>query len=330
MNIESVIGWIVGRSWLPPQDFDVWNWVTSVFVVAMAGVILLELVFPRERRSFARRNVTTAAYFVFSAKIAFIAAYGPTLERLWFDAGWPSLRLDTVLSGLPYAVVGLLVITFGDYWSHRFMHVSSWGWHIHKIHHAPTHLNWATRYHLHWLMPAVDVPIVTVLSCLTGAHLVAPFGTLVIVADLFAHANTRLTFGWLNYLFVTPDTHAYHHANERRFYHVNFGNVILLWDHLFGTFVYDKHYRPTRFGIDEPIPEGFIGQQVAPMLAMASDLRQKVRGNVRAIVRAWVLVASLVCLYYIEELPSPFNLALGLTMLLAAYDTGPWRVRDGR
>lgn len=47
----------------------------------------------------------------------------------------------------------------------------------------------------------------------------------------------------------------------------------MIWDHVFGTFVYDPA-RPARdFGIDEPIPLSWLQQQWLPLTHIARDVR---------------------------------------------------------
>ena len=68
----------------------------------------------------------------------------------------------------------------------------------------------------------------------------------------FNHANISLPL-WLDkglsYVIVSPNMHKFHHHHELPWTDRNFGNVLSVWDHIFGTFVYGD---PTKivYGLD--------------------------------------------------------------------------------
>ena len=80
------------------------------------------------------------------------------------------------------------------------------------------------------------------------------------------HANIKLTYGPLKYIFNNPVMHLYHHSYvlPEGKYGVNFGISLSLWDYLFKT-----HHIPEDSGTialgykgDERMPKGFWGQLV--------------------------------------------------------------------
>jgi sterol desaturase/sphingolipid hydroxylase (fatty acid hydroxylase superfamily) len=57
----------------------------------------------------------------------------------------------------------------------------------------------------------------------------------------FTHANIALPLAVdkaISYVFVTPNMHKFHHHNELPWTDSNYGNMLSVWDRLFGTFVY--------------------------------------------------------------------------------------------
>ncbi|MBT8184364.1 MAG: sterol desaturase family protein, partial [Eudoraea sp.] len=78
------------------------------------------------------------------------------------------------------------------------------------------------------------------------------------------HANVRVTWGPLKYLFNNPVMHLYHHSfvlPEGK-YGVNFGISLSLWDYIFKT-----NYIPEKSGKillgfpgDEKVPKTFLKQ----------------------------------------------------------------------
>ena len=272
-TLNQLVGWVLGSSWGLPESFSTSAWLLRPVGLTIIGVVVLEQLFPLDQRRFNRSNLDTASYILIGGKIAvFAVVVAPLLKQAWHGLGLPSLELTERLPYPAAAALGLLVVSFGDYWAHRWLHRVGWLWHIHKIHHAPAKLHWATRYHAHFAMQIIHTPIVGGLSLLMGTKMLAPFVALMILIDYFAHANIRLKFGWLNYLIVTPETHRFHHSSDPIHFNKNFSNSLPFWDVLFGTFHYDAARPPTEFGLTE-VPAGFVRQQLLPLKWIASDVK---------------------------------------------------------
>ena len=68
----------------------------------------------------------------------------------------------------------------------------------------------------------------------------------------WTHANIALPLNidkTLSYLIVTPGVHKFHHHREMPWTDKNFGNMLSIWDRLFGTFVYGER-KNIVFGVD--------------------------------------------------------------------------------
>lgn len=78
------------------------------------------------------------------------------------------------------------------------------------------------------------------------------------------HANIKLTWGPLKYVFNNPVMHLYHHAYTlpEGKYGVNFGISLSIWDYLFKSnyIPEDSGSIPLGFVGDDNIPKGFSGQ----------------------------------------------------------------------
>ena len=74
---------------------------------------------------------------------------------------------------------------------------------------------------------------------------------------LISHFNVDARMGWLNYIFVGPELHRYHHSagvNDAKGY----GNTLSIYDWMFGAFV----YRPG-------VPQAELGVNAAAGMPMA-------------------------------------------------------------
>ena len=59
--------------------------------------------------------------------------------------------------------------------------------------------------------------------------------------------------GWLEYIIVTPAHHRVHHAINPEYLDKNYGQVLIIWDRLFGTFVEERDDIPAVYGITRPV-----------------------------------------------------------------------------
>ncbi|MCA9809852.1 MAG: sterol desaturase family protein, partial [Candidatus Dadabacteria bacterium] len=76
--------------------------------------------------------------------------------------------------------------------------------------------------------------------------------------------NIDVHCGVLNYIFNTPNVHRWHHSKKVEEGNNNYGENLLLFDMIFGTFYFprDRHVGP--LGIKEYMPKAFLGQLAAP------------------------------------------------------------------
>ena len=275
--IEAAVGWIFSPSWLPPKDFELFRWLIVPgygYGFVLIGIAILELVIPQERRPWGRHTLLSSTYLVFTGKLGLYALLiSPLIRNGWVHFGLPSAHLDRVLPLWLYMPLGVLVVTFFAYWAHRLMHRIPALWHIHKIHHSAQNLNWSTIYHRHFLELLLQTPSHLFATLALGTDLVAPFGIIFMTIDVLGHSNVRLDFGRLSYIFSTPQAHRIHHSMNPKHYDTNFGNTFMIWDHLFGTFFYDPKEPPTAYGVNEPIPTGFVKQQILPLVWIARSAK---------------------------------------------------------
>lgn len=272
--LQSLAGWVVGESPWPDASFSLLGWLILPATLVMVLVIGLEFLFPAEKRRWSREHTLAATHFVLAGKVSiFTFITAPAMQWLWIRYELPSLHLDETLHPLAFMAVTLLVYSFIDYWAHRLLHTVPLLWHIHKVHHAPRQLAWGFTFQEHFAMTVTSAPMLSISTLLLGTHLMPPWGSVYILVNYLQHANVSFRFGWLNYVFALPEIHRYHHERDRAFHDTNFSGGLMIWDHLFGTFVYDPA-RPARdFGIDEPLPLSWLQQQWLPLTHIARDLR---------------------------------------------------------
>lgn len=138
------------------------------------------------------------------------------------------------------------------YWYHRFAHEVNLFWAAHIVHHQSEDFNYTTSARItvfqavircgFWaILPLLGFPVMMVTSLLL-IHGLYPF---------FIHTQAIGKLGWFEYFLVTPSHHRVHHASNPEYLDKNYGDILIIWDKIFGTFVKEKE-QPI-YGLTHPI-----------------------------------------------------------------------------
>ncbi|MGQ0565112.1 MAG: sterol desaturase family protein [Gemmobacter sp.] len=179
-------------------------------------------------------------------------------------------------SAMLAALVLFVVSDFVNYWYHRFHHDWRLLWPIHALHHSAEELNPVTAYRHHPLYIVLAVPLNAVvigvaqallLVFMTGSldlFLLAGTNFFYAVFNLFA-SNLRHSHIWLRYprvlehILISPAQHQCHHSVDPRHHNRNYGEVLALWDWMFGTLYLPEPDETIRFGLGDaagnPLPQ---------------------------------------------------------------------------
>jgi sterol desaturase/sphingolipid hydroxylase (fatty acid hydroxylase superfamily) len=170
----------------------------------------------------------------------------------------------------------LLILDFVGYWAHRLFHSGRW-WPFHAVHHSSTDLDWLGGVRVHPFNDLVNNLAQATPVLLLGYNpfcILAAFPVLLVFVML-SHANVNWDFGPLRTVLVSPVFHRWHHSREREAWDKNFANLFPIWDILFGTYYMPRGRYPDNFGINEPMPDEWIGQLSEPFVRLLKP-RKKV------------------------------------------------------
>ena len=160
-------------------------------------------------------------------------------------------------------------------------------WATHAVHHSSNQFVLANAYRLGWtqqisgavlfMAPLVVIGFspAMVLSAL-GANLLYQF---------WIHTELIGRLGPLEWVLNTPQHHRVHHARNDVYLDRNFGGVLIVFDHLFGTYARDLQGVRCRFGLAKPL-NAYNPARIAlhEWLNLARDLHGA--GSWRAVRRA--------------------------------------------
>lgn len=222
---------------LPQNPADLLK--ASVFVLLLVGLLVLEAAWPRRAHEggWKRRTRNVALVAVSTLLLRVIAPAGAVA----FAAAWHWGALHWV--GWPHALefaLSLVLLDLAIYWQHRWFHLLPWLWRAHRVHHSDTgfDVSLGVRFHPLEILPsfAYKLALIAVLGIAPAA--IAIYEAMLLGFSLWTHANLAVPFRLDNVLrkfVVTPDWHRVHHAVHVEESNANFGNILSLWDRLFGT-----------------------------------------------------------------------------------------------
>ncbi len=233
------------------------NVVFILTVMAIGAVLEIAVPFfaakhDRERRS-ANLAFTALSFltnWLLSSTAAILAFSLRPTGLLSLTAWSPTVRI----------VVGVALLDFSvGYVSHRALHISSFLWRFHRIHHCDDFVDVTTTYRTHpvetvWRFLFSVAPVwlvgIPAQAVLIQRLLQSAFG-------IIEHSNVRLPRAVdriLSVALVTPNLHKVHHSRVLAETNSNYANVLTVWDRLLGTFTPAERAYTVVYGLDDADP----------------------------------------------------------------------------
>jgi sterol desaturase/sphingolipid hydroxylase (fatty acid hydroxylase superfamily) len=161
------------------------------------------------------------------------------------------------------AAATLLAWSLANYWLHRIFHFWPWLWRLHRVHHSDTAVDLSTGFRNHpGEVLATALARAALAGCLgLSVPALIAYEAAAFASAMWSHANLRLpgrADHILRWLLVTPAMHHVHHSADRCETDSNFGELLSVWDRLFGTYrASDAATLATsRIGLGESADEG--------------------------------------------------------------------------
>lgn len=190
------------------------------------------------------KHALTNSYFIFfDAPVQFLLGIGFS-----FAIHWVTQHHFGILYWIPnltnpwiQLIGSFLLLDFLEYVYHVTMHKVKPFWMFHLVHHSERVVDVSSTLREHPGETFIRLSYLMLWVFLTGS----PFWAVLlrqfiqIISNVFAHANFRLPEKLNNIIgtvFVTPNLHHVHHHYQQPYTDSNYGDVLIIWDRLFGTF----------------------------------------------------------------------------------------------
>lgn len=220
-------------------------WRLGIFVGLLALFMLLEIAWPRHKRSIPRSQR-------WPANLGLILVNGLCLKLLfpittlalasWTQHQQWGLFNQLNLSAAIAVPLCVILLDLAIYWQHRLFHSLPWLWRIHRMHHVDPDYDVSLGLRFHPIEIALSMLIKLSLITLLGVPVLAVFLFEVILNGMamFNHSNLKLPLkldAFLRKLLVTPDMHRVHHSQRYHEHNANYGFNLAVWDRLFHSYV---------------------------------------------------------------------------------------------
>ena len=264
-----------------------WTWKSVIFEVPWYtnyfwGLIILsllvwsmEILFPwRKEQAVFRKDFWLDGFYMFFNFFLFtiaISGFYKLLQLGFEDIGISedSLALFDPSSWPMWSqlLVFFIVLDFVQWFTHSLLHKYPFFWKYHKVHHSVKEMGFAAHLRYHWMENILYKPLKTFGVMIlfgfepTQAYIVH---FIAIAIGHINHANIKITWGPLKYIFNNPVMHLYHHAYTipEGTYGVNFGISLSVWDYIFKTEYIPEDSGTIELGFpgDEVFPKDFVSQ----------------------------------------------------------------------
>lgn len=172
-------------------------------------------------------------------------------------------------------IMGVYIAEFGLYWAHRLSHITPFFWRFHAIHHSVTKLWFVNTGRFHFMDSLWKIMLSLTPLLLLGApmEVIQWISAVTAFIGLLTHCNVDMKCGPLNYIFSTPELHRWHHSRDLSEGNRNYGENVILWDQVFGTFINPSYRPPTDIGMSDYLPTKFLHQLAWPFLTVKARQR---------------------------------------------------------
>jgi sterol desaturase/sphingolipid hydroxylase (fatty acid hydroxylase superfamily) len=199
--------------------------------------------FGPERARHVGPNLALAALTVLT-NLGFVLALRP-----------PVSTTSTAGPSWPKVVAAVVFLDFCAWVAHLLLHKTWWGWRTHRVHHSDAAVDVTTALRQHpaetvWRLLWRVAPAAILAVPLPALAL---YETLSVLNALLEHANVAVpekADRLIRWVFVTPHMHKWHHSRNAAETDTNYGNLLSVWDRLFGTYTGDAGLARLRYGLE--------------------------------------------------------------------------------
>ncbi len=246
------------------------DWLILAFLGSAFIFMSLEKLFPKYKDQVILRHEWGLDLFYFCFNHLMISAILIYANYHVSHFDWVvSASVQSAIQSTPVflQVIIILAADFVLYWEHRLYHMTPVLWPIHAVHHSVKNLDWLAGSRGHFFQVFTERAMVMLPLYLLGADKAALniYVTFAALQAVLIHSNLGIPFGFLKYIFVTPQFHHWHHSSEKPAIDTNFSAHTVIFDRLFKTYHMPNEHWPAHYGVNDKMPGSYLGQLIYPL-----------------------------------------------------------------
>ena len=220
--------------------------VTEVYAIAapiVLSMILFEALFSSiYNKNLYKKNDTLCTVGLLTGNMLMVFGLkGATLGFHYFLFQFKLFNLSELLPIWAIWVLTFVIIDLVFYIYHRISHRVNFLWAIHMSHHSSEEMNFAVSFRQAWFGPISKIPFFMVMPLIGfDPTMIAVAGVISTLWGIVGHTQIIGKLGPLEWIFNTPSHHRVHHGSNAEYIDKNYGNLLIIWDRIFGTFEPEK------------------------------------------------------------------------------------------
>ncbi|MFL2709764.1 MAG: sterol desaturase family protein [SAR86 cluster bacterium] len=220
--------------------------VTEVYAIAapiVLSMILFEALFSSiyNKNLYKKNDTLCTAGLLTGNMLMVFGLKGATLGFHYFLFQFKLFNLSELLPMWAIWVLTFVIIDLVFYIYHRISHRVNFLWAIHMSHHSSEEMNFAVSFRQAWFGPISKIPFFMVMPLIGfDPTMIAVAGVISTLWGIVGHTQIIGKLGPLEWIFNTPSHHRVHHGSNAEYIDKNYGNLLIIWDRLFGTFEPEK------------------------------------------------------------------------------------------
>jgi|TARA_B100001093_G_scaffold112474_1_gene104827 sterol desaturase/sphingolipid hydroxylase (fatty acid hydroxylase superfamily) len=215
------------------------NEVYAVGAPIVLAMILVEVFVSNwDNKTLYKKNDTLCTAGLLIGNILMVYAFkGLTLGLHFYLYQFRIFDVNQVMPIWLLWVTTFILIDLVFYIYHRMSHRVRFLWAIHMSHHSSEEMNFAVSFRQAWLGPVSKIPFFIFLPLIgLDPTMIAVAGVISTLWGIVGHTQIIHRLGPLEWIFNTPSHHRVHHGSNKQYIDKNYGNLLIIWDRLFGTF----------------------------------------------------------------------------------------------
>ena len=246
--------------------------VAMLYLVRRPAMSFLSWAFPariyRTRSFLVDLGMFVLNYFIQGIRIMKTSAIAGLLA-VWMQRTFASGDTDTAAPNLLVLTILMLATAdFSVYWIHRICHETNLVWPLHSLHHSAEELNPVTSFRHHpaffvlngvlqgitigFVQGIVLILLFDDISVYQIVNTNAAYAIFNLAGSNLRHSHIWLSFGRIvEHVIISPAQHQIHHSIDPRHRNKNYGEVLAIWDWMFGSLYIPQQVEVLAYGLSD-------------------------------------------------------------------------------